>query len=89
VIALLVFALGEVASEGARDDPIDPYNSRERGVQGGTIKKPPGLAYFNKARKRIGVLSTQCELENVQIFCLTAYASYPNFNVQVSLNNGH
>ena len=72
VIALLVFALGELAIEGARGDPIETYNGRQSGVRGGTAEKPPGLAYFNEARKRLGFVSSQCDLETVQIFSLTA-----------------
>jgi hypothetical protein len=72
VIALLVFALGELAIEGSRGDPIEVYKGRPRGVRGGTASKPPGLALFNEARKRIGFVLTDCDLENVQIYSLTA-----------------
>lgn len=72
VIALLVFALGEVAIEGATGDPIEVYKGRRSGIRGGNATKPPGLALFNEARKRIGFVLTDCELENVQIFSLAA-----------------
>jgi hypothetical protein len=72
VIALLVFALGELALEGSHEDPIGTYKGRPSGVRGGTETKPPGLSLFNEARKRIGFVLTDCELENVQIFSLTA-----------------
>lgn len=72
VIALLVFALGELAIEGSRGNPIEFFNSRASGVRGGTASKPPGLALFNEARRHIGFLLTDCELENVQIYSLAA-----------------
>lgn len=75
VIALLVFALGEVAIEGSRGPPVDICRGRPSGVRGGTLSKPPGLALFNEARKRIGFVSTECDLENVQIFSLAAYVT--------------
>jgi len=72
VIALLVFALGELAIEGSRGDPIEVYKGHPSGVRGGTASKPPGLALFNEARKRIGFVLTDCDLENVQIYSLAA-----------------
>lgn len=76
VLALLVFALGDLAVESGRGDPISVYNGRSSGVRGGTAEKPPGLAYFNEARKRMGFVQSQCDLEAVQIFSLTAYAPH-------------
>ncbi len=74
VIALLVFALGEVAIDGSRGKPIEQdKNGRYSGVRGGSILKPPGLAFFNEARKRIGFVLTGCELETVQIYSLMAF----------------
>jgi hypothetical protein len=72
VIALLVFALGELAIEGSRGNPIEVYKGRPSGVRGGTASQPPGLALFNEARKRIGFVLTDCDLENVQIYSLAA-----------------
>jgi len=73
VISLLIFALGELAIEGAQGPPVEVYNGRPSGVRGGTATKPPGLAYFNEARKRMGFVTSQCDLETVQIFSLAAY----------------
>ena len=73
VIALLVFALGELAMDGSLGQPIDQINSRPSGVRGGSALKPPGLGLFNEARKRIGFVLTQCDLENVQILSLAAF----------------
>ena len=77
VIALLVFALGELALEGYHGTPIEKYKGRPSGVRGGTASKPPGLALFNEARKRIGFVMTDFELENVQIFSLAACVNLP------------
>lgn len=70
VIALLVFALGELAIEGSRGKPVDTKGSRPSGIRGGTAEKPPGLALFTEARRRMGFVLTGCELENVQIYSL-------------------
>ena len=78
VIALLVFALGELAIEGSRGNPIEVYKDRASGVRGGTTLKPPGLALFNEARKRIGFVLTDCDLENVQIYSLAACVASPS-----------
>ncbi|KAA8576756.1 hypothetical protein EYC84_006820 [Monilinia fructicola] len=73
VIALLIFALGDVAYEGARGNPVDIYRGRPSGIRGGSgSSRPPGLAFFNEAMKRIGCVFTECSLENVQMFSLTA-----------------
>ena len=90
VIALLVFALAELALEGYRGTPIEVYKGRTSGVRGGTVSKPPGLALFNEARKRIGFTLTDCELENVQIYCLTACVALSSLSLVVcSLQNTH
>jgi hypothetical protein len=72
IIALLIFALGEVAIEGSRGNPIEVYKGRPSGVRGGTALKPPGLALFNEARKRIGFVFTDYDLGNIQIYSLAA-----------------
>lgn len=72
VIALLIFALGELAIEGSRGNPIEVYQGRPSGVRGGTARNPPGLALFNEARKRIGFVLTDYDLENIQVYSLAA-----------------
>lgn len=67
-IALLVFALGEVALAGSEGPPIHVYNGRASGIRGGTRDRPPGLELFNEARRRMGFNLTECSLENVQFF---------------------
>ncbi|KAF4978081.1 hypothetical protein FZEAL_5471 [Fusarium zealandicum] len=70
-LVLLVFALGEVALT-TTEAPISAYKQRPSGIKGGTISRPPGLAYFNEARKRIGFALSEVSLENVQMFALAA-----------------
>ncbi|KAF7549249.1 hypothetical protein G7046_g8409 [Stylonectria norvegica] len=70
-LALLVFALGEV-SLTASGVPISIYKGRPSGIKGGTLDRPPGLTYFNEARKRMGFSLTEISLENVQMFALAA-----------------
>jgi hypothetical protein len=72
VLALLVFALGQLAVEGVVGQPTSAYNDESSGFRGGTIEKPPGLGLFNEARRRIGMVNTQFRLENVQIMLLQA-----------------
>lgn len=72
VLALLIFALGDLASNAIHGPPIESHRGRASGVRGGSADRPPGLALFNEARKRIGFVLTSCDLENVQIFSLAA-----------------
>ena len=72
VLALLVFALGEMSIEGSRGTPINVTAGHPSGIRGGTQDRPPGLALFTEARRRIGFVLTECELENVQICSLAA-----------------
>lgn len=77
VVALLVFALGEVALEGMSGSPIGSFNGLDSGVKGGTSPvHPPGLSYFNEARKSLGFVFGEHQLVNVQIFSLAAYVGH-------------
>lgn len=69
-IAMLVFALGELAMSGTEGVPIRVYNGRPSGFKGGTSREPPGLALFNEARARMGFILMECSVENVQAFAL-------------------
>lgn len=71
-LALLVFALGQVAIDGVYSSPISSYNGSPSGLRGGTANKPPGLDLFNEARRRVGFNVHACTLENVQILLLQA-----------------
>jgi hypothetical protein len=72
VLALLVFALGQLAIEGVVGRPTSAHNDEFSGFRGGTIEKPPGLGLFNEARRRIGMVNTQFCLENIPIMRLQA-----------------
>ncbi|KAM3074992.1 hypothetical protein ACMFMG_007545 [Clarireedia jacksonii] len=72
VLALLVFALGELALESSHGAPIATHNGRPSGVRGGEPGRPPGISLYNEARKKIGFVMTGCDIENVQIFSLAA-----------------
>lgn len=72
VLALLVFALGQLAIEGVTGHPTWVSNNEFSGFRGGTVEKPPGIGLFNEARRRIGTVTTQPCLENVQILLLQA-----------------
>ncbi|GAB7356885.1 hypothetical protein MBLNU459_g7748t1 [Dothideomycetes sp. NU459] len=71
-LALLVFALGQVAIDGVYGAPINNANGGPSGLRGGTAERPPGLDLFNEARRRLGFMMHQCTLENVQILLLEA-----------------
>lgn len=71
-LALLVFALGQVAIDGIYGAPIATLNNTPSGLRGGTAERPPGLDIFNEARRRIGFIQSQCSLESVQIHLLLA-----------------
>ncbi|KAJ4137776.1 hypothetical protein NW768_003366 [Fusarium equiseti] len=70
-LVLLVLALGEVALTTS-EVPISAYKQRPSGIKGGTIDRPPGLTYFNEARKRMGFALSEVSLENVQMLALGA-----------------
>jgi hypothetical protein len=72
VLALLVFALGQLAIEGVTGYPTRVSHDESSGFRGGSIETPPGLGLFNEARRRIGMVNTQPCLETVQIMLLQA-----------------
>jgi hypothetical protein len=72
IIALLVFALGQLAIEGVFGEPVSAPNGVASGFRGGDLEKPPGLEIFNEARRRLGFIVSLSTLENVQILLLQA-----------------
>lgn len=72
VIALLVFALGQVAIEGSSGAVLEGSKDRTSGIRGGTALRPPGLDLFNEARRRMGLLLVGNTLEKVQTLLLQA-----------------
>ncbi|KAI9171315.1 acetate regulatory DNA binding [Paramyrothecium foliicola] len=69
---LLVLALGEVALAISTAIPLLIDKDHPPGFDGFTMDRPPGLAYFNEARKRMGFVFTDISLENVQMLSLAA-----------------
>ncbi|KAL2024199.1 hypothetical protein VTK56DRAFT_9355 [Thermocarpiscus australiensis] len=69
-LAFLVLALGEASIASSDGLPVHVYNGRESGVRGGTKDKSAGWDLFNEARRRMGFILTECNLENVQVFAL-------------------
>lgn len=72
IIALLVFALGKMAQEATLGEPISAFGGKESGIRGGTADIPPAIEIFNEARRRTCFVTTQCDIENIQVFLLTA-----------------
>ena len=70
IITFLVLALGETALSGSDGIPVHSHNGRPSGVKGGSRDRPPGLNFFNEAKKQMGYNLTECSIENVQIFIL-------------------
>lgn len=71
VIALTVFALGQLALEGMVGEPIFGERGAPSGFRGGTPERPPGLEIFNEARRRLGNVD-MCTIENAQMMLLQA-----------------
>lgn len=70
---LLVMALGAVAEEGERGNPIyEEPGGRTTGIRGGSPERPPGLIFLNEAKKRIGVSLDRSDLNTLQCFILFA-----------------
>ena len=72
VLALLVFALGQLATEGIFGPPITNVSGAPSGIRGGAPLDPAGLELFNEARARIGSIAFHSDLVNVQILLLQA-----------------
>ncbi|KAI9753821.1 MAG: hypothetical protein M1815_005975 [Lichina confinis] len=72
IITLLVVALGRHALEGSTGTPLSNSGGKTSGLRGGTADVPPGLDFFNEARRRMGFVMTLYTLEHVQIFALAA-----------------
>jgi hypothetical protein len=54
VLVYLVLALGEMVILGTQGVPPPLHDTRQIGVRGATAAEPPGLGYFNEARRRMG-----------------------------------
>jgi len=71
-VTLLVLALGETALSASDGLPVHSQNGRLSGVKGGSKDRPPGLAFFNEAKRRMGFHLTACSIENAQMFILAS-----------------
>jgi hypothetical protein len=71
VLALLVFALGQVAIEDSKQ-PAFIQREQWSGLRGVTSAEPPGTRMFNEARRRLGFVLNTGTLESVQIMLLQA-----------------
>jgi hypothetical protein len=65
-VLLLVLALAHVAQEGSFGEAVPGTT----GVRGGTKERPPGVEWFDAARRRLGFTATGYGLENVWISAL-------------------
>jgi hypothetical protein len=72
VLALLVIALGRLAHDGVLQHSTPAGRDEHSRFRGGTIERPFGLDLFNEARRRLGLLTTRCCLEKVQVLLLEA-----------------
>jgi hypothetical protein len=72
VVALLVYALGQLAIEGVFGNAISSQDGVPSGFRGGTAERPPGLEIFNEVRRRLGFIMSTCTTEYVQIMLLQA-----------------
>jgi hypothetical protein len=72
VLALLVFALGQVGMDGIYGTPLANFHGGPSGIRGGTATQPPGLGFFNEARARIGSIGLHSVLMHVQVLLLQA-----------------
>ena len=72
VLALLVFALGQVGIDGIYGTPLANFHGGPSGIRGGTATQPPGLGLFNEARARIGSIGIRSVLMHVQVHLLQA-----------------
>lgn len=70
-LVLLVLALGALAKEGVSGKPIlEESTGRSTGIRGGTPQRPPGLAFWNEATRRLGGMISQYDLNMLQCFIL-------------------
>jgi hypothetical protein len=72
IVALLVFALGQLALEHAFNPPTGIDDGINGSVRHGTGEKSSSLEIFNEARRRTGMIATRPCLYNIQIMLLQA-----------------
>lgn len=73
-LVLLVLALGAVAQEGVSGKPIlEESTGRSTGIRGGSSQRPPGLAFWNEACRRLGGMISHYDINMLQSFILLSY----------------
>jgi hypothetical protein len=76
-LVLLVLALGAVAQEGVSGKPIlEDFTGRSTGIKGGTSQRPPGLAFWNEASRRLGGIISKYDLNMLQSFILLSWVFF-------------
>lgn len=83
-LVCLVLALGSIAMADAQNIPFAGYKNPDDD-KADFEHRPPGLAFFNEARKRLGFSLTDVSLENVQVFALAGYALFPQPSSRLGL----
>jgi hypothetical protein len=72
-LALAVLALGALAYEGSTGDPlVDEEGRPSLGVRGGSDTRPPGIAFLNEAKIRMGLMLHKWDLVILQCVILIA-----------------
>jgi hypothetical protein len=71
-LVLLVLSLGVLAQESVMGVPISDEAGWRTGVQGGSVKRPPGLDFLNAAKRRLGITLTDWSLDNLLSYILCA-----------------
>ncbi|PQE23421.1 hypothetical protein CJF30_00010494 [Rutstroemia sp. NJR-2017a BBW] len=71
-LVLLVLALGSVAQEGSTGSSFVDDAGRETGIRGGTVLRPPGHIFLTEAKRRLGLVLTCWNLNNLQCCILFA-----------------
>jgi hypothetical protein len=72
VLLFLVLALGEFALSVSSGFPVLIDKGHSADIDVASTDRPPGMVYFNEARKRMGFVLAESSLENVQMFSLAA-----------------
>ncbi|KAK2005705.1 hypothetical protein LZ32DRAFT_633418 [Colletotrichum eremochloae] len=71
----LVMALAEVAIADVSSRPFTAFQGHPDGEPSNDAEfikyRPPGIEFFNEARRRLGFSMGECSLEKIQVFILT------------------
>ncbi|KAI3548628.1 hypothetical protein CSPX01_03057 [Colletotrichum filicis] len=96
-LVCLVLALAEVALVGGSGGAFAGFEDHPVGEPVRTTNdlefRPPGILFFNEARRRLGFSMTECALENVQMYilaglyyeCCSRHVEFWRMNISASL----